>query len=357
MKKIGILTINDYRNLGNRLQNFATQRFLEEQGILAETIQNMTEYGKIKYKIKKYIKRTLKYILKRNSFYREINFSEFNKKYIKMSKYKIEANKINKGINEYYDFFVAGSDQVWNPNFPTTTDAFFLTFADKTKRISFSASFGVDKIPVELNELYTKRLNGLNKISVREEQGKKIIKELTGRNDVTVLLDPTMLINKESWNEIVKKPKYLEKINYDKYILIYFLGELSDERKKEIQRVAKKNNCKIINILDKNSPFYSCGPREFLYLEKNSFLVCTDSFHSSVFAILFNTPLVVFDREDSEMKMNSRLDTLLKKFSLEDKWFNNTITDDMLKANYYEVDKVLKSERKKAREFIKKALN
>lgn len=357
MKKIAILTINDNRNLGNRLQNYAVQIFLNERGYIPETIKVFTWKESIFKKIKNFFRILCKFFVKKNSFEREMNFYNFNKKYIKLSKYSIKQNKINKKINKYYDFFIAGSDQIWNPNFPTTSDVFFLTFANKEKRISFSASFGVDSIPSYLKEYYAERINGLNKISVRENQGKMIIENLTGRNDVTVLLDPTMLINKEKWNEIIRKPKFLDKLILKKYILTYFLGELSDERKKEIHRVAEENNCKIINILDKNSPFYSSGPREFLYLEKNAFLICTDSFHSTVFAILFNTPFVVFDREDSEMKMNSRLDTLLKKFSLEDKWFNNTITDDMLKANYYIVDKVLKSEREKAREFIKKAVN
>ena len=94
-------------------------------------------------------------------------------------------------------------------------------------------------------------------------------------------------------------------------------GELSKERKDEIERIAKENDCEIINILDKNSPFYVCGPSEFLYLEKHAFLICTDSFHSSVFAILYNRPFVIFDREDKEENMGSRLDTLINKFKFQ----------------------------------------
>ena len=82
-------------------------------------------------------------------------------------------------------------------------------------------------------------------------------------------------------------------------------------------------------------------------------MICTDSFHSCVFAILFNRPFVVFDREDSHVKMNSRLDTLLNKFNLKSKWFNDKITKEQLQANYKEVYQILEEERKKAEKFIK----
>ena len=131
---------------------------------------------------------------------------------------------------------------------------------------------------------------------------------------------------------------------------------MSEKRKKEIERIAKENNCEIINMLDKNSPFYQTGPSEFLYLEKNAFLICTDSFHSSVFAILYNRPFVVFDREDANVKMNSRLDTLLKKFKLENRWYEDKITEEQLQVDYKESYMILEGERKKAKEFLENAI-
>ena len=149
----------------------------------------------------------------------------------------------------------------------------------------------------------------------------------------------------------------MKKLEKKKYILNYFLGNLSEKRKKEISRIAKENNCKIINILDKNDNFYSCGPSEFLYLEKNAFLICTDSFHSTVFSILFNRPFIVFDREDSEVKMSSRLETLLNKFGLKNQWFDKKIKNEQLDCDYSQVPQILKEERLKAKKFINEALN
>ena len=104
----------------------------------------------------------------------------------------------------------------------------------------------------------------------------------------------------------------MDDLNHKRYILTYFLGNLSDSRKKEISRIANEYDCEIINLLDKKDPFYSCcGPSEFLYLEKNAFLICTDSFHSSVFAILYDRPFIVFNREDKLQNMNSRIANLL----------------------------------------------
>lgn len=354
--KIGILTINDNNNYGNRLQNYAIQEFLKKFKCTSETILNnetLNIYEKRKYRywlrVGKFILVSTKKYLNnlRNTRYRR--FKEFNKNISYSKKYITLWNS-----NCYeYDFVLVGSDQVWNPNFNRLSYIDLLSFCPKEKRISFSASFGVSELPESCKEKAKNQLENFKAISVREDKGKEIVEELTGRKDVQVLVDPTMLLTAEEWNRVSKKPKQLKT---DKYILNYFLGELSENRKKEIERIAKKNNCEIINILDKNSPFYQTGPSEFLYLEKNAFLICTDSFHSCVFAILYNRPFVVFDREDSNVKMNSRLDTLLKKFKLENKWYKDKITGEQLIADYKEAYKILENEREKAKKFLEDAI-
>lgn len=357
MKKIGILTINDNYNLGNRLQNYATQEFLKDFEFKVETIQNIKNYYNSNYtfRVKEKIKNIIKYLSPKKKHKRYINFLRFNKN-IEWSKYLIDYKHIPKEINEKYDYFITGSDQVWNPTFGRMSDIDFLTFADKNKRISLAASFGINEVPKDLKEYYKKRLIDFRALSVREERAKEIIEELTGRNDSIVILDPTMLIPVEKWNNVIKKPKMMKKIEGRKYILNYFLGNLSEKRKKEISRIAEENNCKIINLLDKNDDFYSCGPSEFLYLEKNAFLICTDSFHSTVFAILFNRPFIVFDREDSEVKMSSRLETLLSKFELKNQWFDKNIRNEQIKPEYNNVLKTLQEERNKAKKFFKNAI-
>ena len=96
---------------------------------------------------------------------------------------------------------------------------------------------------------------------------------------------------------------------------------------------------------------------EFLYLEKNAFLICTDSFHSSVFAILFNRPFIVFDREGNGLEMNSRIYTLLDKFKLQNRMYDGKIERNNLQVDYLESYDILEEERKKSSNFIKKAID
>lgn len=359
MKKIGILTINDNNNYGNRLQNYAVQWVLKNLNTEPYTIINTTDYSFKNYSfIKKNIKRIKRKIkktimtLSRNKY-----FKEFNKNIV-FYKEKISVNKIPEDLNHKFDYFVVGSDQVWNPNFNRLSKIDLLEFADNSKKISFSASIGVNNINEDYEKLFKNNIPKFKKISVREEKAKEILSKYVEEESIEVLVDPTMLLDSKEWKKVSKKPKQFDKLKNKKYILNYFLGELTSDNKKIIEKFAKENDCEIINILDKNDSFYKTGPSEFLYLEENAFLICTDSFHSSVFSILFNRPFLIFERKDKFLSMNSRLDTLLSKFDLENrKFLKKEITSKDLKYDYTNAYKILEKERKKSEEFLKKALD
>lgn len=361
MKKVAIVTIIDNNNYGNRVQNYAVQEVLKKINCQPETIINWPEtnkandsMGEIKqtiYRKLRDIKRKIKYLTNNKARKRYKCFKKFNEENMILSKNTITYKNAEK-IQKKYEFFIVGSDQVWNPNFNRLSEIDLLTFSDKRKNIAYSASFGVSSIPNKYQEKCKKAFSNFKNISVREEAGKNIINQLNPEKKVDVLIDPTMMLNDEEWSKIINKP---EQLKQDKYILNYFLGELSEERKREIERVAKENHCEMINILDKE--FYATGPSEFLYLTKNAFLVCTDSFHSCVFSILFKRPFVVFNREDNEMSMNSRIETLLKKFALEERYYNEIrINNQQLKNDYQQAYKILEEERKQAFEFLKQSM-
>jgi len=353
-KKVAILTINDNNNYGNRLQNYAVQETLKSLGYDAETILNLEDYwtGNHLFYLERIIKWFLKRFINKPRFKRYFNFLKFSKK-IKHSRIAIDDNHIPDNLSDYYDYFVTGSDQVWNPSFKRLSYIDLLGFAEAKKRISFSASFGISELPEEHHAIAKKELSKFKAISVREDSAKTIIENVVGREDCQVLVDPTMLLNEEEWERVLTKPKKAPK---KKYILNYFLGNLSDKRKKQIEKIAKKYDCEIINILDNNDPYFISGPGEFLYLEKNAFLICTDSFHSCVFAILFNRPFVVFDREDNACNMSTRIVSLLSKFKLESRKYDGELTEAMLKHDYSEAYKILEKERIKSKEFLKKSL-
>lgn len=357
--KIGIITINDDNNYGNRLQNYASQEVLKAISQCNDVITikndnrlNYESSNVLKYNLKKLKCSMDKIILNLKKDYRKKCFYEFNKN-IHFSQKTIYLD--SKKENNIYDYFFVGSDQVWNPN-GRMTDIDLLKFASNEKKNSFSASLAVDEISDQKQAKKLKEnLITFKNISVREDKGKEIIQRLTGREDVEVIVDPTMLLTPVQWDKVASKP--IQKKNNKKFILNYFLGRLSDERKSEIERIANENDCEIINLLDKNDVYYYTGPSEFLWLEKNAFLICTDSFHSAVFAILYDKPFIVFNREDKNKSMNSRLETLLNKFKLEDRYYKGKITDELLNIEYKDKNDILLEERKKANDFIKKCLD
>ncbi|WP_279001805.1 polysaccharide pyruvyl transferase family protein [Thomasclavelia cocleata] len=355
-KNLGILTIIDNDNYGNRLQNYAVQTVLNQMNISNETIINTAVFNEKK----KYLLRKIKYFMtdSYNSYSNNINrkeaFREFNKNiYFSKNKYSVYS-KFN------YKYLLVGSDQIWNPYFGRLREVDLLDINCKnnyTKKIAFSASFGVNKLPDKLNKLdkLFECFNNFNAISVREDSGKKILQDLGYKGKISVLIDPTMLLSAKEWDKVTRKPRMLKS---KKYILNYFLGDLSEEREKEIQRVANENDCEIINILDKNSPFYECGPSEFLYLEKHAFLICTDSFHSSVFGVIYNKPFIVFEREqENAVNLSSRLDTLISKLKLENRKYNGkNIVFDNMNHDYTEAYELLEIEKAKSIYFLKKTL-
>lgn len=353
MKKVAIITLVDDNNYGNRLQNYALQQVINKFNIVSYTLNKVSN-------IISCLKKKIKIILKKFKSFenyeifrqRKANFQKFNN-FVKFYNYSNE-NNINK--DDFFKFIV-GSDQILSPLALKYYEICLTKFIDDNDKVVFYApSIGVSQVDddyiLKMKNAYFE--GKVNCVSVREEAGQKILSQIFRNIKIEVLVDPTMLLTAEEWDKVSKKPIMLKN---DKYILNYFLGNLSEERRKEIDRVAKENNCEVINILDKESPFYECGPSEFLYLEKNAFLICTDSFHSSVFGILYNTPFLVFEREDNNVNMNSRLDTLLSKFKLEDRRYKGKITKKDLKCDYTEAYKILDRERIKSMNFLKKALD
>lgn len=366
-KKIGIITLFGYHNYGNRLQNYAVQHILEKLGFEVESIKNKTaapvkKLSKLQriYKnknnlVKKITEKLSNVKYKKLNERRIIRFEEFTKKNIKETPFCISNNNIPKTLDEEYDFFITGSDQVWNP-FQRGTEIEFLMFASQKKRISFSASIGTSFIPEERKEFYTKALNQMASISVRENEAQEIVENLTQRTDIEILLDPTMLLSKEEWINITTK----HAVKPYKYILVYFLGEKTKEYKNFIDKTSRDNNFKIIELLNpKYEEDFLTDPAEFVELINNASLICTDSFHGAAFSILLNKYFLIFNRsEDSQASMNSRLNTLLKKFKLENRYWSNNYDKKKIFENidYKKINELLETEKIKAHEFLKKSL-
>lgn len=366
---IGIITINDMSNYGNRLQNYALQKFLEKtfQKSKIDTIWCSRNNFKLDKpfitldNIRRYIfnRKGFKNYINNNIFFydiiREYNIKKFNDKYVNV-KYNF---KIKDDSSTVCDFFIVGSDQVWNPYWIDNRVS-FLQFAEKYKRIAYSASIGlsnINDVPKKKIKEFKNGILGMNHISVREEAGAKIIKELTGL-DAPVLVDPTLLLTKEEWSSIITRPVWYKD---EKYILLFFLSDIPVKVKNIVEKLAAEKDLKIINLMDKtNIDYYASSPDEFLYLIKHASLVYTDSFHGTVFSIIMRVPFVNCPRENVGMNMNSRIDTLLKLFDLNDRKGlkeNNYKIDNPFEIKYGDIDGILDKERERSKKYLQKALN
>ena len=348
MKKIGIVTIIGDYNYGNRLQNYALYVVLKSLNYDVETIN----FKYMNYNLKNRIKLVIRDIVVffgLGRYSRNKKFREFNKM-IPFSK-KIYNNT---RINTYkYDYFVCGSDQVWNYHFNEFGDNTLLKFSRKEKNIAYAASYGVNSIPKEYEEIYISGLKNFKNISLRELDGQELTEKLIGKK-YPVVLDPTLLLSKEEWDLLVKT-----KIIKKKYILVYVLGD----KLKNIERLFG-NDYDIIYMNDRNNKdIYSCGPNEFLGLIKNADFIITDSYHACIFSIIFEKRFAILDRIiNNEKHMEGRINTLLKKVELNELKINSI--DDIFNKNllnknidYDKCKKIINNEKDKSLKYLKDSLN
>lgn len=355
MKKVGIITLNGYFNYGNRLQNYALQEMIKSLGFKVETIR-IERFGS-KSRFFKKMGPILNIVkpnkIRRIEQEREKIFKEFSNNYIAESKQNYNLNYNFATLNKKYDYFVVGSDQVWNPSMNKESPVFFAGFADKSKRIAYSASFGISKIPEHLKGDYTEWLNDFKYISVREQEGANIVEDLTNRIP-KVLVDPTMLLSDEEWISISKKA---ENRPNKPYILTYFLGGPNEKDKAFIQSVAAKNNMEVINLGDNNEfDSYTTGPSEFIDYINNASAFFTDSFHGVVFSIILHTPFLVYERQSSGSSMYSRIETILEKFHMEDRAIND-FSGNIFDMDFESSKQILDKERANSIDYLKNSLS
>lgn len=341
MRKIAIVTIESI-NYGNRLQNFALQSVLEKLNFDVQTLRRKKKSKDFKY----FVKRFMQEVLQTKSS----KFRHFDSK-INFSDIVIGRDEWPADLDNKFDYFIAGSDQIWNPYYDFVAGKCdFLQFANKCKRISYAASFGINNIPVERQEEYRKNLEEFHVISVRERQGKKIVENLTNKS-AEVVLDPTFLLNEEEWNKLVKRPKMCPKT---KYVLVYALGEKNERFVNKIEML--KKDFVVFDVLSKNRfrREKSIGPSEFIYLIKNAEIILTDSFHATAFSIIFHKRFVTYNRMG--LNMNSRIESIAEIAGIKSCLNQNgDLMCDSL-YDYSNVEKKINNERKKSIDFLKKSL-
>lgn len=360
--KVAIRTLVGYYNYGNRLQNYALQKVLEDMGHSVITLRDFTDRNqelspaqKVLMGIKKgdlLPKLFRKIRTQKNQTIdceREASFKAFTSQYIHESAFTMNEQTTDYDFDREIDAYVIGSDQVWNYMLNSFATTSFAMYSQKPK-ISYAASFGVAAIPAEMRALYQSGLAQMTQISVREDAGQQLVKRIANRES-TVVVDPTLLLDQAEWLNLINNGQVYQ----EKYLLTYFLGNQSRAQKEYIKQYAADNHLVIKALADKNdSALWVADPAEFVNLFSQAEAVFTDSFHASVFSIIFEKYFEVFERQSSGPSMNSRLETLLSDLGLNDRWHTGQVLTHQIE--YGQVKAKLQIRQEESRAFLETAL-
>lgn len=345
---IGICIKYFHENYGGMLQAYATVSMLENCEIPYELIQyekkrTLVEVVKSMPRLLNGVLLNDKYeaFLKKQGFKKHPEFAENDA--IRMKAFEIFKNQkftklspVFKGYaalcegGKKYSAVITGSDQLWSPAGLPTNYYNLMFVPDDTLKISIASSFGVKEIPWYQKKRTIQYLNRIEYISMRENRGSEIVKELTGR-DVPTILDPVFFLSKNEWLERIPNKREIN----EPYIFAYFLGT-TQEYRNTVKKLAHDKGMKVVALrhmdqyVEEDENFgdfapYDVSPERFLNLLRNAEYVCTDSFHGTAFSILNEKQFVVFNRyaENSSFSKNSRIDTLCVNFGLENRRYKN----------------------------------
>lgn len=319
MTKVGVLTMNRVINYGSILQTYATQRILENLGCECEIIDyrypNDYHIAHGRKVVPVTITSKIARALGLSSRYRKVRkFHQFSKKYLHLSREYVSPEDI-KQDPPLCDVYMAGSDQVWNPKYIFEDMTFLMDFVPEGgEKVSYASSFSTDEIPANVRKDYVRCLGSFAAISVREQNGANVIKNLMGC-DVPVVLDPTLLVRPVEWSELSGKKSLAGGGYILVYILTYAVGSmpyLNDI----IKAVKKKRNLKTIYLgnkvdgVDCDCFIPGCSPEEFVTLIKNASHVITSSFHGSAFSLNFGVPLTAIISGTNDDRITSLFNRL-----------------------------------------------
>ncbi len=348
MKKIALVTCYFQHNYGSQLQALATQMICDKLGWDNETVcidGLRPEINRAKYRyflsrifdintirdkmatVRKVLAKKTNREYAQNLGLRDRIFDQFaNQKYRLTRRYDSKAELGADAHN--YGAFIVGSDQLWLPS-NITADYYTLNFVPNgigVRKAAYATSFGIAQLPPKQARMAQDFLPRLDSVMVREESGRKLVKQLINK-DVPVVADPTLLFSAEEWNETLPQKRRID----EPYILCYLLGN-NPQQRKWAKKLAQKTGYKLVQLpnLDEyiksdegfaDYPLYDVSPLDFVALIRDAKIVLTDSFHCSVFSTLFQKQFFAFRRyaSDGNVSTNGRLYSLLGSLNLSER--------------------------------------
>lgn len=388
-KKIGLVVACKGSSYGMNLQAFATQYVIESMDYDTEILSFKKERNpfvydrylivhllnllskRIKGKLKKTNKKSNDPKHSENYKKRIIVAQEFRNKFLHNFTKGLSGQNLTSYVKDNYHAVLVGSDQVWLPGFSFTNSTSLFFVPDGVKKVAYSSSLGVSSYPTYCRHSAKKAWMRFDTIAVREDSGKKIIDDICEKQkDVKVVIDPTYLITKESWLDLIPYKQIIK----EQYVLCFILGN-NTEQQLCAKRFAEQKGLKLVSILSNESEspidctfadqtIIGASPEDFLNLIRGAEYVLTDSFHGIAFSVINEKQLFVFyrKRDDATGKMsrNTRIDNIMRMWGLTDYIIANPKLDwstaSFNQIDYVTVSKVLEEKRKDCLEVLNNAL-
>ena len=370
MRKIGIITLHRSYNCGSMLQAYAMQMIIRDLGYYSEIIDFSTEAQRELYdtwfkplSIKNTVKNLMVLPHIKHIEFNNKCYEYFMKKYMCLS--SAHYSKLDELNDDEYDTVVAGSDQIWNITIEDFNDAYFLPWAKKAIKIAYAPSFGARNISeyADDSNKYSQFIKQFSFLSVRENNGQKWIKDLTGI-DAPVVLDPTLLLETADYEKLINND-----LNLPKHYIFYYSPHYGKKINELVYRIAKKYKYPVIAFNSKQFfikrmdaigfrlPKYE-NPSAYLELIKNADLIITTSFHGTVFSSVFKKTFWIVNNGDM-LKSDDRVMTMISSLGLEDRLisyeYDETI-DYFASVDYSKFVIRLNGERKKSVEYLKHSI-
>lgn len=354
MGKIGIVNRTNLKNYGSVLQVYALCEAVKKLGYSSEVVWQsgnvLKNYDLRPNKAIKTIVKLIRYpnlLLSTIKTIKEVKseaideckvkkFEDFVALNFKQSFYA--PNKLCKvATSDEYEKFICGSDQIWCTTTLYPDPMMYLRFAPKEKRVSYAPSLGRSYIPDYNKKILKKYIADIPYLSVREDEGQRLIQELTGR-EATVVADPTLLLKSSDWDKLkidIETPS--------NYILCYFLDDPIESVKETISKYAHNSHNNILvlgKLKNLNYPkdrisYPIAGPGEFLTLISKAKMVITDSYHGMLFAINYHKKFWSIERAYNQFDQSSRQQTILSRLGMQKRYLRSeiNITDEEIDYN------------------------
>ena len=361
--KIGIVTFWESKdNFGQILQCYALENQLKKMGhspVLIRIRRLCSEtHPSLKVKLKSCLRKILH--LERLGCGGK-NFEKFQNDYISFTK-KIYSSKNDFLPSELdYDAIICGSDVVWSEGVGTGVwgeFCFLDFFTSPIKKISYAASFGATSLSKNFSDFAKKKIASFNAISVREKSGIDICAQL-GRNDAVAVCDPTLLLNVDDYKKLIL-------CEVKKECFGYFIGWPTDVPITEIKKYANKKKMKFSRLNCQNSTRsikkMLTTPKtipEWLATYAGADCIFTNSFHGTIYAILFNKPFLFLPITGSAAKLNNRVENLLTQLNLTERiWKPNVSIEVQMnrKIDWDQVNFAVEQWRVYSTEWLNRAL-